>query len=185
MFLLFIDLTFSKPAQAKFIADGLTVTPLTDDGRSTAAGYSYHGDWTAFLREESSTQKQLMIMKSDGSNARAVTPLGNTFFIEWSWDDTKISYEFSSAADSQSQAQVYIYDLNTKKAMSVSAPYTRYALDEDDGPFFSLDGKYVAYNVRVGPAVSSGSSRTYQLWIANVQSGKYWQILPGRSRTVE
>ncbi|MHC4691032.1 MAG: TolB-like translocation protein, partial [Planctomycetota bacterium] len=109
-------------------------------------------------------------------NKQAITEIGNPYFVEWSWDGTKLSYEFSNSTDSQSQAQVYIYDLNLKKTYAVSAPYTRSALDQDDGPFWSANDRHVAYLVRFGPA------RTRQLWVADVTSGKKWRLLPERGQ---
>ncbi|MFC1738440.1 hypothetical protein ACFL1G_05235 [Planctomycetota bacterium] len=172
-------------AKAEYLADGFTLIPLTNDGRSAAISWAYHGDLIAFVKEESSTQKQLLIMKSDGSSRQAVTQIGNPFFVEWSWSGKKLSYEFSNAVDRESQAGVYIYDVESDKSISISAPYPRSSLDENDGPFWSPDEKYVAYNVRIGPSVRRGPSRTHQLWVADVQSGKHWQILPERGRIME
>jgi Tol biopolymer transport system component len=86
---------------------------------------------------------------------------------------------FSNAADSQSQAQVYIYDFNSKKTTVISAPSTRQALDEDDGPFWSPDDKCVSYIVEFGP------SKSKQLWIADITSGKNWQFLPERGQAAD
>ncbi|MHC4256483.1 MAG: hypothetical protein ACYSUL_12895, partial [Planctomycetota bacterium] len=134
-------------ARAEYIAPGVRLTPLTNDGRSVAAAWAYKGNKIAYLLLETDTQKQLMVMNSDGTNRQVITQIGSPYFVEWSWDSTKLSYLFSNAADSQSQAQVYIYDLNSKKTTIVSAPSTRQALDEDDGPFWSPDDKYVSYIV--------------------------------------
>jgi Tol biopolymer transport system component len=141
-----------------------------------AAAWAYKGNQVAYFFSETATQNQLMVMNSDGTNKQAITEVGNPYFVEWSWDSTKLSYLFSNSADSQSQAQVYIYDFNLKKTYSVSAPYTRGALDQDDGPFWSANDRYVAYLVRFGPA------RTRQLWVADVTSGKKWRLLPERGQ---
>jgi len=163
-------------ASAEYIAPGVRLTPLTSDGRSTAVGWSYKGDKIAYLRQETETQKQLMIMNSDGINQQAITEIGSPYFAEWSWDGRKLSYLFSNASDSQSQAQVYIYDLDSKKTTALSSPSTRQALDEDDGPFWSPDDRYVSYIVEFGP------SRSKQLWVAEVASGKKWRLLPERGQ---
>jgi len=113
-------------------------------------------------------------MNSDGSGEEAVTPVGNPFFAEWSWAGQKLAYEFTSANDSESQGGVYIYDVLSKKRLSVSQPYTRGSLDPDDGPFWSADDRLVVYKVRVGPA------RTRQMWVADTVSGKYWRLLATR-----
>ncbi|MHC5077063.1 MAG: TolB family protein, partial [Planctomycetota bacterium] len=144
-FVLAIALTI---ARAEYIAPGVKLTRLTDDGRSVAAAWAYKGNQVAYFFSETATQNQLMVMNSDGTNKQAITEVGNPYFVEWSWDSTKLSYEFSNSADSQSQAQVYIYDFNLKKTYAVSAPYTLSALDQDDGPFWSANDRYVAYLVR-------------------------------------
>jgi len=161
-------------ARAQFIADGVKLTPLTDDGKSVAVAWAPHGGLICFVREISGTQKQLMIMKPDGTDEQAVTPVGNPIFAEWSWAGQKLAYEFTSANDSESQGGVYIYDVLSKKRLSVSQPYTRNSLDPDDGPFWSADDRLVVYKVRVGPA------RTRQLWVADTVSGKYWRLLAAR-----
>ena len=170
LLLTFILLVGVTPVDAEFIADGVTLTPLTDDGKSVAVAWAPHGDLICFVREITSTQKQLLVMNSDGSGEKVVTPIGNPFFAEWSWAGQKLAYEFTSANDSESQGGVYIYDVLSKKRLSVSQPYTRGSLDPDDGPFWSADDKLVVYLARVGPA------RTRQIWVADAVSGKYWRL---------
>ena len=165
--------------RAEFIADGVKLTRLTDDGKSRAVSWAFHGDLITFVREETSTQKQLMIMKADGTGQEAVTEIGNPFFAQWSWAGKKLSYEFSNAADSQSQGGVYIYDVLTKKSLSISAPYPQETFDPDDGPFFSANDKYVVYTVWPGAAKKS------QLWVADVESGKTWRLLAERGQGQE
>jgi len=166
-------------AQAEYVAEGVKLTALTDDGKSTAVSWAYHGDLIAFIRNVSNSQGQLLIMNSDGSDERAVTPVGHPFFVEWSWSGRKLSYEFSSSDEDESQGGVYIYDVASKRSISVSAPYVQDAMDEDDGPFWSADDKYVAYKVRPGP------SRSRQLWVADTESGKSWRILADRGECKE
>ena len=165
--------------RAEFIADGVMLTRLTDDGKSRAVSWAFHSDLITFVREETSTQKQLMIMKADGTAEEAVTEVGNPFFAQWSWAGNKISYEFSKTVDEQSQSEVFIYDLLTKRTLSISAPYPQEALDPDDGPFFSADDKYVVYKARPGAA------RRRQLWVADTQSGKNWRLLAERGQGKE
>ncbi|MCP4712283.1 MAG: hypothetical protein GY869_26980, partial [Planctomycetes bacterium] len=115
-----------KRVRAQYIADGARLTALTDDGKSSAVAWAYHGDKIAFVREiAGSTQKKLLVMNADGTGEEEVTPIGNPFFVQWSWAGNKLSYEFSNAADKESQGGVYIYDVATKKSLSVSVPYPR------------------------------------------------------------
>ena len=85
--------------RAQFMAPGVILTPLTDDGKSVAVAWAPHGDLLCILREISGTQKQLMIMKSDGTDEQAVTPVGNPIYAEWSWSGKKIAFEFTNADD--------------------------------------------------------------------------------------
>jgi len=175
--LIFVLLVTATAVQAEFIADGVTLVALTDDGKSRAVSWAYHGDLTAFVRQiPGGTQSQLLIMNADGSSEEAITPIGNPFFAEWSLTGKKLSYEFSNAITDESQGGVYIYDVLTKRSLSVSAPYPRAAIDPDDGPFWSADDKYIVYKVRLGPA------RTRQLWVADTTSGKNWRLLPERGQ---
>ena len=179
LLLTLILLAAGAGVRAEFIAEGVKLTPLSDDGKSRAIAWAYHGDLIAFVREETGTQKQLMIMKADGTAEEAITEIGNPFFAEWSWTGKKLSYEFSNAVDEQSQGGVFIYDVAAKKSLSISAPYARGAIDEDDGPFFSADDKYVVYKVR------PGASRKRQLWVADTQSGQMWRLLAERGQGKE
>jgi Tol biopolymer transport system component len=166
-------------SRAEYVADGVKLTQLTNDGKSVAVGWAYHGDLIAFVREVSDEQSQLLIMNLDGSGEKEVTPVGNPFFAEWSWAGRKLSYEFSNADDDQSQGGVYIYDVLTDRSVSISAPHLLDAIDGDDGPFWSPDDRHVAYKVR------PGLSGTRQVWVADAQTGKNWQILADRGEAKE
>jgi type IV pilus assembly protein PilQ len=160
---------FSK---AEIIADGVKLTALTDDGRSKAVAWAYHGDWVSFIRSiPGGGQNQLFIMKSDGSGKQSVAPIGSTFFAEWSWGGAKLSYLFSNAADEESQGNAYIYDLATARTYPISAPYLRKALDEDEGPIWSADDRYLAYKAKPGDA------QLRQVWVYDVQSNEMKRIL--------
>ena len=160
--------------QAEWMAEGIKLVPLTDNGKSRAVAWAYHGDLVTYVYEISDTQRQLMIMKSDGTDPVKVSPIGYPFFAEWSWRGDKLSYEFANAADEESQAQVYVYDVATRKSVAISAPYPRENMDPDDGPFWSADDRHVAFQVRTGPA------KTPQLWVANPETGQSWLVLPER-----
>ena len=83
--MLLIQFLTSSPVNAEFIAEGASLIPLTDDGKSSAVSWAYHGDLVCFLYSETGTQNQLMVMKSDGSDKKKISPMGNPFFAEWSW----------------------------------------------------------------------------------------------------
>ena len=136
---------------AQFIAEGVKLTPLTDDGKSSAAAWAYHGNKIAFVRRMAGgTQIRMFIMNADGTEEQAVTPIGYPFFAEWSWKGDKLAYEFSNSWERESQGSIHIYDVLTKTTISVSAPYPRRAFDPTDGPYWSADDQYVAYKIRPG-----------------------------------
>ena len=162
----------TTPSGAEIIADGVKLTALTDDGRSKAVAWAWHGDLVCFIRSiPGSNQNQLFIMKSDGSGKQAVTPIGSTFFAEWSWGGAKLSYIFSNANDDESQGCAYIYDLATARTYPISTPYLRKALDGDEGPIWSADDRYLAYKAKPGDA------QLRQVWVYDTQSNEMRRIL--------
>ncbi|MHC4344777.1 MAG: TolB family protein [Planctomycetota bacterium] len=174
-----VVLVACSAGRAEFIAEGVRLTPLSNDGKSVALSWSYHGGRIAFVREVSDEQSQLLIMNADGSGEQAVSPVGYPFFAEWSWSGQKLSYGFSNANEEQSQGAVHIYDTKTDRSIQVSAPHILDTFDEDDGPYWSPDDRYVAYQVRPGP------SRNRQVWVADAVSGKTWRLLPERGQANE
>jgi len=106
----------------EFIADGVALIQLTDDGKSTPVSWANHADLVAFLREVSGTQSQLLIMNFHGANQETVSPIGNPFFVEWSWAGTELSYEFSNLDERESRGGIFIYDVFAKRTLSVSPP---------------------------------------------------------------
>lgn len=172
LFSLLIITVCATLSEAEVIADGVKLTALTDDGRSKAVAWARHGDWVCFIRSiPGGSQNQLFIMKSDGSDKQAVTPIGSTFFAEWSWGGTKLSYLFSNADADESQGSAYIYDLATARTYPISTPYLRKALDEDEGPIWSADDRYLAYKAKPGDA------QLRQVWVYDTQSNEMKRIL--------
>lgn len=172
--LLVIVITAAHPCRAEFLAPGVKLVPLTDNGKSKVIAWAYHGDWISYVYQVSDSQRQLMIMRSDGTEQTKVSPIGYPFFAEWSWKGDKLSYEFSNASDRESQAQVIVYDVATQKNKTMSMSYPLENMDDDNGPFWSADDQHIAYRVRTGPA------RTPQLWVVNPDTGKSWLVLPER-----
>ena len=175
-FFIFLLAVFSLcfSVEAEYIAKDVKLTQLTNDGKSRATAWAYQGNLIAGLHEETSTQKQLVIMNSDGSGRRAVSPMGHIIFAEWSWSGKKLSYLYTNESSSESQGGAFVYDVATNRSIPVSAPYTRGTLREDNGPTWSADEKYVAYELVYGPAL------TRQVWVADTGSGKNWRILAER-----
>ncbi|KPL08736.1 hypothetical protein AMJ85_08065, partial [candidate division BRC1 bacterium SM23_51] len=78
------------------LVEGARLVALTDDGKSKAWSWAWHGDKILVDRKVWETQSQLVVMNSDGSDEQPVTPIGNPFFAQWSWAGDRISYEFSN-----------------------------------------------------------------------------------------
>ena len=162
--------SFCLSADAEYIAKDVQLVQLTDDGKTRATAWAYQGNLIAGLHEETSTQKQLVIMYSDGSGRCAVSPLGHIFFAEWSWSGDKLSYLYTNEDSSQSQGGVFVYDVAAKRSIPVSAPYTERTLCEDNGPIWSADEKYVAYQLIMYPSL------TRQVCVADVSTGRNWRL---------
>lgn len=162
---------------AQIIAEGVTLIPLTDDGKSKAVAMAYHGDWVAFVQQVGdSSQWQLHVMKSDGTEVKPACPVGDVFFAEWSWAGDCIAYEFSNTSEDESQGSAYIYDISQNRSAAISPPYRRSNFDPDDGPFWSPDDRYLAYKVRVG------LTETRQIWLYDTVTKRTWHLLPERGQ---
>ena len=174
-------LTLCTPLlNAEFVADGVRLTALTDDGRSKAVAWAYHGGWVSFIRAiPGSRQNQLYIMMSDGSGKQAVTPIGDTFFAEWSWEGNRLSYLFSNTQEDESQGGASFYDLTTGRSYAISAPYLRDTLDEDEGPIWSPNDRFLAYKAR------PGASRLREVWVHDSLTNKTSRILADRGEVRE
>ncbi len=110
------------PARAAFIADGATLVPLTDDGKSTAIAWTPHGKKILYQVLHTDTQRQLFIADSDGSNAEAITPIGFPYYAEWSWAGDKVAFLYANSSSSESQSGAYVYDLKTKETVMACQP---------------------------------------------------------------
>jgi len=150
---------------------------LTDDGKSKAVAWAYHGDWVAFVRQVGdSPQWQLHVMKADGTEVKPACTVGDVFFAEWSWAGDRIAYEFSNATEEESQGEAYIYDISQNRSVTISPPYRRSNFDADDGPYWSPDDRYLAYKVRLG------LTRTRQVWLYDTVTERTWHLLPERGQ---
>lgn len=173
LILLFVCL----PVQAEFIADGATLVPLTDDGKSKAVSWAYHGDLIAFVRQiTGGTQSQLLVMKADGFSEEAITLIGFPYYAEWSWAGNKLAFLYANSPDRESQSRAYVYDLNSRGTAEACEPYPQFNLDEDEGPVWSLDDRYIAFKTRRGP------SRRRFVTVYDTQTKKKWDVMPERGQ---
>jgi len=171
-----IGLFVCSPVQAAFIADGAVLVPLTDDGKSTAIAWAPHGDKILYQVLHTGTQRQLFVADSDGSNAEAITPIGFPYYAEWSWAGDKVAFLYANSSSSESQSGAYVYDLNTQKTVMACQPYPRFNLDEDEGPLWSPDDRYIVFKTRRGP------SRRRFVTVYDTQIKDRWDVVPERGQ---
>ncbi len=171
-----IGLLVCGPVRAEFLADGVTLVPLTDDGKSTAIAWAPHGNKILYQVLHTDTQRQLFVADSDGSNAEAITPIGFPYYAEWSWAGDKVAFLYANSSSSESQSRAYVYDLNTQKTVMACEPYPRFNLDEDEGPLWSPDDRYIVFKTRRGP------SRRRFLTVYDTQIKDRWDVVPERGQ---
>jgi len=176
LLLVVIGLLICGPARAEFIADGVTLVPLTDDGKSTAIAWAPHGNNILYQVRHTDTQRQLFIADSDGSNAEAITPIGFPYYAEWSWAGDKVAFLYANSSSSESQSRAYVYDLNTRKTVMACEPYPQFNLDYDEGPLWSPDDRYIVFKTRRGP------SRRRFVTVYDTQAKKRWDVVPERGQ---
>lgn len=178
MFLLLavIGLIVCGPARAEFVADGVTLVPLTDDGKSAAIAWAPHGNKILYQILHTDTQRQLFVADSDGSNAEAITPIGFPYYAQWSWAGDKVAFLYANSSSSESQSQAYVYNLNSKETVTACEPYPRFNLDEDEGPLWSPDDRYIAFKTRRGP------SRRRFVTVYDTQTKDRWDVVPERGQ---
>ncbi|RKY06745.1 MAG: hypothetical protein DRP66_08200 [Planctomycetota bacterium] len=171
-----IGFVICGPARAEFIADGVTLVPLTNDGKSAAIAWAPHGDKILYQVLHTDTQRQLFVADSNGANAEAITPIGFPYYAQWSWAGDKVAFLYANSSSGESQARAYIYDLNSKKTVMACEPYPRFNLDEDEGPLWSPDDRYIVFKTRRGP------SRRRFVTVYDTQTKNRWDILPQRGQ---
>jgi len=158
------------------MAEGVALVPLTDTGKSTAIAWAPHGNKILYQVLHTDTQRQLFVADSDGANAEAITLIGFPYFAQWSWAGDKVAFLYANSSSRESQAQAYIYDLNTKNTVTACEPYPRFNLDEDEGPKWSSDDRYVVFKTRRGP------SRRRFVTVYDTQRKKQWDVVAERGQ---
>ncbi len=164
------------PAGGKIVADGARLVPLTNDGKSVAVAWAPHGNKILYLVRHAASQQQLFVADSDGANAESITPIGYPYYAQWSWSGDKVAYLYANASGESSQAQAYVFDLATGKTLTACEPYPRFNLDQDEGPLWSPDDRYICFKTRRGP------SRTRYVTVYDTQSRSRYDILPSRGQ---
>jgi len=176
LLLVVIVLVVCGSVQAEFIANGVALATLTDDGKSAAIAWAPHGNKILYQVLHTDTQRQLVVAESDGSNAEAISPIGFPYYAEWSWAGDKVAFLYANSSSSESQSRAYVYDLNTQETVMACEPYPRFNLDEDEGPLWSPDDRYIVFKTRRGP------SRRRFVTVYDTQTGKGWDVVAERGQ---
>ena len=115
-------------ASGQQVAPGLVIRQITKDGKSVTergAGFAPVGDRVAFYKWISKTDRQLWLMREDGSQAQAVSPIGWPMICSWSPDGNKIAYVVANKNEDNSGAVVCVYDVVTGETKRTGGGYKR------------------------------------------------------------
>lgn len=201
---------FPSKGYSESLMPGANLVQMTTNGKSRIWRASPRGEWLAYLKDVSNTQAQLRVMRVDGSEDRAVSAVGNPFFIAWSWAGDRLSYEFTSSRTGDSQGNAFIYDFEGDRSYPISQTYSYDALAgrsgggdwEKDGDWEGFGGGSRSARQDVRPGLNdypyaegpvwsiddkfvafsvSGSGGSDEVWVSDALSGKYERILAQRS----
>jgi Tol biopolymer transport system component len=133
-------------------APGLVLRQLTHDGKSytdRGTGFAPAGDHVSFFKQVSKSDRQLWVMRGDGSEAKAVSPIGWPMICGWSPDGAKIAYILANKSEGNSEASVCVYDLANGETMKAGGGWKRgdFGEGEEAPPSWSPDGKWFAYHI--------------------------------------
>ena len=156
---------------------------LTQDGKSyteRGGGFAPVGDRIVFYKEVSKTDRQLWLMRADGSQAQAISGVGWPMICGWSPDGTKIAYILATKNEEESEASVCVYDLSSGETKKTTGGYRRsdFGEGEDAPPGWSPDGRFFAYHIRDH---STGISHLWTFRSADAAATKLAPNLQGTS----
>jgi Tol biopolymer transport system component len=140
-------------AWAYEVAPGIVIQQLTKDGKSytqRGAGFAPKGDLIVFYKTISKSERQLWLIKADGSDARAISPVGWPVLAAWSPDGSKVGYVFANKNEDNSDACVCVFDVATGDMKRITGGYQRsdFGLGCSAPPIWAPDGLHLAYHVR-------------------------------------
>ena len=140
------------PSRAQQVASGLAIRQLTKDGKSSTergAGFSPVGNQIVCYQAVSKTDRQLWLMRGDGSQAQAISPVGWPMLCAWAPDGKRIVYVFANKNEDASEATVCVYTLATGETKKTSAGYHRSDFGAADSapPVWSPDSQRLIYQV--------------------------------------
>lgn len=135
------------------VVPGLAIQQLTRDGKSyteRGAGFSPKDDFILYYRTVSKSDRELCIIRADGSGSRAISPVGWPMLARWSPDGSKVAYIFADKNEEKSNASVCIYDVATGDTKKVVGGYQRgdFGAGGDAPPIWAPDSRHLAYQIR-------------------------------------
>ena len=149
------------------------ITRLTSDGRSyirRGLGFSPTGRYISFYRDESrgfigegGQKRQLMVRSEDGQEEYIVSRLGAPYTASWSPDAKKLAYIFSEGWGDTSEAQAYVWSLETRKSVRVGPSFERHKFRCGYSiPVWSPDSRYFVCQIR---RVSDPQAWRFAPWV--------------------
>ncbi len=140
------------PATAQTVAPGLVIHRTTNDGKSSTergAGFAPVGDQIVFYKAVSKTDRQLWLMRGDGSEGQAISPVGWPMLCAWAPDGKRIGYVFASKNEDASGATVCVYTLAGGETKRTSGGYRRgdFGAADSAPPIWAPDSQHLAYQV--------------------------------------
>ncbi len=113
-------------ASAYEVAPGLDMQRLTEDGKSyteRGMGFAPQGDSIVLYKEVTKSQRELWLIKADGTETQAISPVGWPTIAGWSPDGSKVGYVFANNNDPESEASICVYDTATSETTRIAGGY--------------------------------------------------------------
>ncbi len=149
---LVLSIHVCRPATAQTVAPGLVIHQITNDGKSSTergAGFASVGDQIVFYKAVSKTDRQLWLMRGDGSQSRAISPVGWPMLCAWAPDGKTIAYVFANKNEDASEATVCVYTLAGGETKRTSGGYRRsdFGAAGNAPPVWSPDCQRFVYQI--------------------------------------
>ena len=150
-----LSIATAAPLRGQEVLPGLVVRQLTKDGKSyteRGAGFAPKGDYIVFYKEITTSDRQLWLMKGDGSQARAISPVGWPLVCGWSPDGSRIAYVLANKDEENSDACVCVHHVASGETKRITGGYKRgdFWAGDNAPPIWAPDGLHFAYQIYDG-----------------------------------
>ena len=152
------------------IAPDITLTRITTDGKSEGLSLSPKGGRIAFFKRITGQQRQLWTMRADGSDPHAISPVGNPYYVSWSWDGKKIGYVFSLTQEETGGADLFVSDADGSNQAKITIGMKRANFALEDKPVWSPDSTKLCFDMEVNEAD--------HLWVASADGTHKVRLAP-------